>query len=151
MRAKRATFTFWVAKSSLKMPKMVNFGEFLKTWIFRSNRITRQVIFNWKEIGGKCYNWKIKNATFLVIFKHCALSSSLWKKYLQVWLPTLCGVQSVKLRGLLNQKCNTSGNWAKWWLKFSLDWRVWQDSCKSDSLCDCSWVHFSLSANEFSR
>ena len=26
-----ATFTFWMDKSSLKMPKMVNFGEFLKT------------------------------------------------------------------------------------------------------------------------
>ena len=30
LRAKRATFTFWAAKSSLKMPKMVHFGEFLK-------------------------------------------------------------------------------------------------------------------------
>ena len=30
LRAKRATFTFWVDKSLLKMPKMVNFGEFLK-------------------------------------------------------------------------------------------------------------------------
>ena len=28
----RATFTFWVYKSSLKMPKMVHFGGFLKTW-----------------------------------------------------------------------------------------------------------------------
>ena len=26
----RATLTFWVAKKSLKVPKMVNFGEFLK-------------------------------------------------------------------------------------------------------------------------
>ena len=31
LRAKRATFTFWLDKSSLKMPKMVQFGEFLKT------------------------------------------------------------------------------------------------------------------------
>ena len=30
LRAKRATFTFWVDKSWLKMLKMVNFGEFLK-------------------------------------------------------------------------------------------------------------------------
>ena len=29
LRAKRATFTFWVDKSSLKVPKTVNFGEFL--------------------------------------------------------------------------------------------------------------------------
>ena len=31
LRAKRATFTFWVEKSLLKIPKLVNFGEFLKT------------------------------------------------------------------------------------------------------------------------
>ena len=31
LRAKRATFTFWVDKSSLKMPKMIHFDEFLKT------------------------------------------------------------------------------------------------------------------------
>ena len=31
LRAKRATFTFLVDNCWLKMPKMVNFGEFLKT------------------------------------------------------------------------------------------------------------------------
>ena len=46
LRAKRATFTFWVAKSSLKMPKMVNFGDFLKTRSLRSNSVTRKVTFN---------------------------------------------------------------------------------------------------------
>ena len=30
LRAKRATFTFWVDKSILKMPKMVNFASFWK-------------------------------------------------------------------------------------------------------------------------
>ena len=30
LRVKRATFTFWVGKSSSRMPKMVKFGEFLK-------------------------------------------------------------------------------------------------------------------------
>ena len=30
LRAKRAKFTFGADKSSLKMPKMANFGEFLK-------------------------------------------------------------------------------------------------------------------------
>ena len=30
LRAKRATFTFWVAKSSLKMPKMLNLASFWK-------------------------------------------------------------------------------------------------------------------------
>ena len=34
LRAKRATFTFWVDKSSLKMLKMVYFGKFLKMRLF---------------------------------------------------------------------------------------------------------------------
>ena len=43
LRANRAKFAFWVDKSLLKMPKMVNFGEFQKTWSLRSNSVTRQV------------------------------------------------------------------------------------------------------------
>ena len=50
----RVTFTFWVDKSSLKMPKIVNFGELLKTWSLRSNSVTRQVNLNRTKIGGKC-------------------------------------------------------------------------------------------------
>ena len=37
----RATSTFWVDKSSLKMTKMVNFDKFLKTWSVQSNSVTR--------------------------------------------------------------------------------------------------------------
>ena len=48
-----ATFTFWVAKSSLKMLKIVNFGEFLKNRNLRSNSVTRQVNFNRTKIVGK--------------------------------------------------------------------------------------------------
>ena len=44
LRVKRASFTFWMDKSSLKRPKMVNFGEFLKNWSLRSNSVTRQII-----------------------------------------------------------------------------------------------------------
>ena len=40
------------------MPKMVHFGEFLKTWSLRSNSVTRQVSFNKTKVGGKCQNWK---------------------------------------------------------------------------------------------
>ena len=69
LRAKRATFTFWADKSWLKMPKMLNFGEFLQTWSLRSNSVTRQVSFNTTKIAGKCQN---SNATFWVIFKQCA-------------------------------------------------------------------------------
>ena len=60
LRAKRATFTFWVDKSWLKMPKMVHFGEFLKTWSLRSNSVTRQVSFNRTKISGTCQNSKIQ-------------------------------------------------------------------------------------------
>ena len=73
LRAKRATYTFRVDKSSLKMPKMVHFGEFLKTWRLWSNSVTRHVTFNRTKIGGKCQNTKTWNATFLVIFKHCGV------------------------------------------------------------------------------
>ena len=47
LRAKRATFTIWVDKSSLKMPKNGPFWRvFLKTWSLRSNSVTRQVSFH---------------------------------------------------------------------------------------------------------
>ena len=41
LRAKRASFSLWMYKSSLKMPKFVLFGQFLKTWRLRSNSVTR--------------------------------------------------------------------------------------------------------------
>ena len=53
------------------MPKIVHFGEFLKTWSLRSDSVTRQVIFKRTKIGGKCQNSKHSNATFWVIFKPC--------------------------------------------------------------------------------
>ena len=56
------------------MPKMVHFGEFLITWSLRSNSATRQVNFKRSKIDGKCQN---SNATFGVIFKHCAQWKSL--------------------------------------------------------------------------
>ena len=64
LRAKRATFTFWVDNSSSKMPKMVNFGDFLKTWNLRSNSVTRQVTFNRTKIVRKCQNWKAQMRHF---------------------------------------------------------------------------------------
>ena len=36
------------------MPKMVHFGDFLKTWSLLSNSVTRQVNFNSTKIGWKC-------------------------------------------------------------------------------------------------
>ena len=60
LQAKRPTFTFWVDKSSLKMPEMVHFGELLKTWSLRSNSVTRQNSFSRTKIGGKWQNSKFK-------------------------------------------------------------------------------------------
>ena len=50
---------------------MVQFGEFLKTWSLRSNRVTRQVSFNRSKNDLKMPKLKNSKATFRVIFKHC--------------------------------------------------------------------------------
>ena len=75
LRAKRATFTFWVDKSWLKMPKMVHFCEFLKTWSLRSNSVTGLVTLF--DTVGQILVEKAKIAKFkwdiLVIFKQCVL------------------------------------------------------------------------------
>ena len=78
LRAKRASFSLWMYKSSLKMPKFVLFGQFLKTLSLRSNSVTRHVNFNRTKM---VENAKIKNsnATFWVIFKHCAHAKSVQK------------------------------------------------------------------------
>ena len=57
------------------MPKMVYFGDFLKTWSLRSNSVTRKANFNGTKIGEKCQKWKIQmrhfgwfsNSVFLVL------------------------------------------------------------------------------------
>ena len=69
LRAKRAMFTFWVDKSSLKMPKIVNFCEFLK------NEICGQTVLPDRSIliGQKYQN---SYATFWVIFIQY---DSVWK------------------------------------------------------------------------
>ena len=60
LRAKRATFTFWVDKSLLKM---LNLASFWKPWK-RSNRVTRQVSLKRSKIGGKCQSWQIQMRHF---------------------------------------------------------------------------------------
>ena len=62
-RAKRATFTFWEAKSSLKIPKMVVF-ENLKLLVKQCYQ-TGQLLLD--------KDWKKSNETLWVIFKHCVL------------------------------------------------------------------------------
>ena len=90
LRAKRATLT-WVDKSLLKMPKMVQFGEFLKTWSLRSNSVTRQVTFDRTKL---VENTRMENnAIFWVIFKHCvAANITLYQN------STLCPKNSFKMR-----------------------------------------------------
>ena len=57
----------------LKMPKMVHFVEFMKTWSLRSNSVTRQVTFDMTKNWWKMPKLKNYHATFWVIFKHCAI------------------------------------------------------------------------------
>ena len=67
LRVKRALQFEWTNKIWLKMPKMVHFGDFWKTWSLRSSSVTRKVPFNWTK-------FKNSKATFWVIFKHCAIA-----------------------------------------------------------------------------
>ena len=63
LRAKRATFTFWVDKSSLEMPKMVNFSSFWKMRHFEefSNNVTHNLEVPWRPLD----SWhKMKYLTF---------------------------------------------------------------------------------------
>ena len=57
-RSELRLHVFWVDKSWLKIPKMVHFGDFLKTLSLRSNSITRQVTYNKTKNVGKCQNKK---------------------------------------------------------------------------------------------
>ena len=86
LRAKRATFTFWVDKSALKMPKMENFCEFLKTLNLQSNSATRQVrsFLIWVFIGlsQKYRNPLLTVVTKNVIYETLGWSGNEWWYYL---------------------------------------------------------------------
>ena len=51
LRAKRATFTICVEKTSLKNAQNTQFDEFLKTYSLRSNSVTKRVSFKRTKIG----------------------------------------------------------------------------------------------------
>ena len=77
--ASEASYVYILSRQKfMKNAKNGKWGELLKTWNLRSNSVTRQVNLNWTQL---MENAKIKNATFLVIFKHCASSSSLKKSW----------------------------------------------------------------------
>ena len=50
LRAKRATFSFEVDKTWLKMPKIIKYSKFLKIWSLRSNSVTREFSNNFCPI-----------------------------------------------------------------------------------------------------
>ena len=50
---KNSNATFWVDKSSLKMPKLFQFWRFPEILKLVSNSVTRQVTFNWTKIDQK--------------------------------------------------------------------------------------------------
>ena len=61
LRAKRATFTFWVHKKSLKMPKNNQFCDFLK------NKVCGQRVLPDRSVligQGKCQSWKFQMRQF---------------------------------------------------------------------------------------
>ena len=60
-----ASYVNLLSGKCLKMPEIVNFGDFLKTWNLLSNCVTRQVSFNRTKIDEKCQNSKIPIRHFL--------------------------------------------------------------------------------------
>ena len=66
--ASEASYVY-ILSGPLKVPKMVQFGQFLKTWSLWSKSVTRQSK-NWRKMP----KFENSNATFWIIFKHCVLS-----------------------------------------------------------------------------
>ena len=77
LRAKRAPFTIWVDKRSLKMPEMVNLASF---WLIETCGQTvlpdKSVLIRQKLV--EMPKSKNSNETFWVIFKHRALMITEW-------------------------------------------------------------------------
>ena len=64
MRAKRATFTFYMDKSSLKMPKMANFASLRKSEAYGQTVLPEMSILMGQKIGGECHKFKIQMRHF---------------------------------------------------------------------------------------
>ena len=70
LRAKRARLTFWVDKSSSKMPKTANLVSFWKPEACGQTVLPdRSLLIGQKLV--EMLKFKNRNATFWVIFKHC--------------------------------------------------------------------------------
>ena len=71
LRAKRVTFTFWVAKRSLKIQKIITLTSFRKLDADGQSLLPDRLLLIRQKLVKRCQNGKFKNATFWVIFKHC--------------------------------------------------------------------------------
>ena len=56
----KATFTFWVDKSSLKMPKMVNFGDFWKPEVCGQSVLPDRLLLIGQKLVGNAKIGKFK-------------------------------------------------------------------------------------------
>ena len=116
LRAKRAMFTFWVDKSSLKMPKMAYFGEFLK--------YLKLIVKQCYQTGQKMVEMpKLNklNETFWVIFKQCEFCKRVFFLN-ECLLCNNCGFYDTWTRALrdpkvlhLILKCLNNGQWSEIW------------------------------------
>ena len=74
LRAKRALFTFWVDKSSSKMPKMANLASFWKSKACGHTVLPDRSILISQILVENAKVEKL-NATFWMIFAHCICAS----------------------------------------------------------------------------
>ena len=65
-----------VGQEFIKMPKIANFDEFLKTLIFSETVLPDKSVFQKTKISGKCQYIENSNATFLSDFQ------TLWSRVL---------------------------------------------------------------------
>lgn len=92
-----------IKRRTIKNHKMVQFGEFMKTWRLWSKSVTRLTILNWRKTGEKCQKFKLEcdilghfqtlcitsllilNETFFAIFNQCANATLINLKRQWVW------------------------------------------------------------------
>ena len=64
LRAKRASYSFWVDKSSLKLPKIVNLASFWNSEACCQTVLPDRSTLIGTKIGAKCQNWKTQMRHF---------------------------------------------------------------------------------------
>ena len=74
LRAKRATFTFWVDKSSIKM---LNVATFWKPKVYGQTVLPDMSLLKGQKLVENARN---SNTTFRVIFKQCVVEEKIFKE-----------------------------------------------------------------------